>query len=112
MPAVVGVVAVVASLVTFAGMLMTYPALWRSVSHDWRRIPPERKPRAIRRGAAMLAFVLVVAVLVIVAPWGYSNPDLRHPYRGRRADGRGTRRGRAPGSPGHAAGEAAASGPQ
>jgi peptidoglycan/LPS O-acetylase OafA/YrhL len=70
----VGVVAVLALVVTFAGMFMTYPALWRSFSYEWRRVPPERKPRAIGVGAGLLAFIVVVVVLVIVAPWGHANP--------------------------------------
>jgi amino acid transporter len=73
-PAVVGVVAVVAVLVTLAATLMTYPALWRSFRYEWRRIPPERKPRAIRGGVAALVFVAVAVALVIVAPWGHANP--------------------------------------
>lgn len=64
----------VAVLVTLAATLATYPALWRSFRHEWRRIPPERKPRALAGGAVALALVAVVAVLVIVAPWGHANP--------------------------------------
>jgi ABC-type Fe3+-siderophore transport system permease subunit len=74
MPAVVGVVAVVAVLVALAATLATYPAVWRSFRYEWRRIPPERKPRAIAGGAVAVALVAVVAVLVIVAPWGHANP--------------------------------------
>ena len=62
-----------AVLVSLAATLATYPALWRSFRAEWRRIPPERRPRAIAGGTTALAVVAVVVVLVIVAPWGHAN---------------------------------------
>lgn len=66
MPAAVGVVAIVAVLVTLA----VYPAPWRSFRAEWRRIPPERRPRALAGRAAALALGAVAAVLAIAAPSG------------------------------------------
>ena len=64
----------VAVVVTLAATLMTYPALWRSFNHEWRRTPPERKPRAIRGAVAILALAVGVVVLLVLAPWGHTNP--------------------------------------
>ncbi|MBV9802900.1 MAG: hypothetical protein JO130_06905 [Solirubrobacterales bacterium] len=70
MPVVAEVIAVLAMLAALAATFATYPALWRSFRDEWRRIPPERRPRAIDWGSTALALATLAAVLVIVAPWG------------------------------------------
>jgi hypothetical protein len=72
MPGVVGVIALLAVLVSLRATLATYPALWRSFRAEWRRIPPERRPRAIFE-APRHSHSSPSWWLVMVAPWGHVN---------------------------------------
>ena len=70
MGVVVGAVALVAALVALAATLAVYPAMFRAFTDGWRRIPPERRQRAWFGLGLMLVGFVVVAVLLILEPWG------------------------------------------
>ncbi len=71
---VLGITMAVALIVTTAGMLLVYPAIWRGFRDQWQRFPPEDRRRGRRRGliggALSLVWIAVGATLSIIAPWG------------------------------------------
>ncbi len=68
---IVAVAAVVLLLVATLGVsLIIYPVVWWTVRDSWRRIPVERRPRALGAGAMVLAFSGVIAALLFIEPWG------------------------------------------
>jgi hypothetical protein len=70
MPTVVGIFAVLVMLVSLAATFATYPILWRGFREQWRRIPAERRPRAVAGGVATAAIIAAGVAVAIAAPWG------------------------------------------
>lgn len=70
MAAVLGVVLVLGSLVSVAMSIVVLRLLWRATRHQWKRTPPERRPRAVAGGAGATIFIGVGIALAIAAPWG------------------------------------------
>lgn len=68
--AAVAIVLGLLAVATFVGTLLVFPAMWRGFRDQWRRTPPERKPRAIAGGVATALFIVIEAALAILAPWG------------------------------------------
>jgi UDP-N-acetylmuramyl pentapeptide phosphotransferase/UDP-N-acetylglucosamine-1-phosphate transferase len=71
---VLGITLAVALIVTTAGTLLVYPAMWRGFRDQWQRIPPENRRRGRRRGlvggASGLMLIVFGTALSIIAPWG------------------------------------------
>ena len=70
MSVVLGVTLAVAFIVTMAGTLLVYPAMWRGFRDQWERFPPENRRRGLIGGALALMWIVVCAALSIIAPWG------------------------------------------
>lgn len=66
----VAVFVFLALLVTLAGSILALPILWRASVEQWRRIPADRRPRAVAAGAATVGGLALAGALAIVAPWG------------------------------------------
>jgi hypothetical protein len=67
---VLGITLVVALIVTMAGTLLVYPAIWWGFRDQWQRFPPENRRRGLAGGALALVLIVVAAAVSIIAPWG------------------------------------------
>ena len=70
MGVVLGVALAAAFIVTMAGTLLVYPAMWRGFRYEWQRFPRENRRRGLIGGALTLVWVVVAITLSIIAPWG------------------------------------------
>jgi hypothetical protein len=64
------VVFVAALLVTLAGTLVFFPALWRGFLGQWSRFPRENRRRGIRGGSVAAVLVGAGSALAVAQPWG------------------------------------------
>jgi hypothetical protein len=70
MTVVIAIVVAAATAVTLAGTLVIFPAMWQGFRDQWRRIPPENRPRAIGGGVLTAILILVGSALGVAQPWG------------------------------------------
>jgi predicted permease len=57
-------------LATLGASLMIYPIFWKYSRDAWRRIPADRRPRALAGGAFVVLVVAVFGLLLYLEPWG------------------------------------------
>jgi hypothetical protein len=55
---------------TLGVSLMKYPILWTHSRDAWRRMPPDRRPRALAAGAFVMFVSAVLGLLLALQPWG------------------------------------------
>jgi hypothetical protein len=70
MGVVLGITLALAVIVTMAGTLLVYPAMWTGFREQWHRFPPANRRRGLIGGALTLVWIVVGTVLSIIAPWG------------------------------------------
>jgi drug/metabolite transporter (DMT)-like permease len=70
MKVLVGVLLALGSLVSVAMSVVVVRLMWRATRDQWKRTPPERRPRAVAGAAGAALFIVVASALAIAAPWG------------------------------------------
>ena len=69
--AVLALIGVILLLVATMGVrLMIYPIFWKYSRDAWRRMPADRRPRALAAGAVVMLMSAVFGLLLALQPWG------------------------------------------